>query len=170
LLKGKSAFFAIPTRELIADDETHHVEFKSTARWNLREECKDKKMEDAVVKTIAGFLNSDGGVLFIGIDDHRHPIGLTRDIAVVKPPNADGFVNWLTSHLIAALRHSAAARTRARIDTIDGVEICRVDVADSSQPVYARMSSKNEVFWVRMNNSTRALPEIEIEDYVRDRW
>jgi hypothetical protein len=32
------------------------------------------------------------------------------------------------------------------------------------------MSYKAETFWVRMNNSTRALPEIEIEDYVRDRW
>ena len=34
----------------------------------------------------------------------------------------------------------------------------------------ARMSDKADVFWVRMNNSTRALPEIEVEDYVRDRW
>lgn len=37
-------------------------------------------------------------------------------------------------------------------------------------PVYARMSGKEGVFWVRMNNSTRALPEIEIEEYVRDHW
>jgi hypothetical protein len=34
----------------------------------------------------------------------------------------------------------------------------------------ARMSDRPEVFWVRMNNSTRALPEIEVEDYVRERW
>ncbi len=32
------------------------------------------------------------------------------------------------------------------------------------------MSDKTEKFWVRMNNSTRALPEIEIEDYCRDHW
>ena len=61
-------------------------------------------------------------------------------------------------------------RTRARIDQVDGGEVCRVDVAESSVPVYARMSSKDEMFWVRMNNSTRALPEVEIEEYVRDRW
>ncbi len=28
-------------------------------------------MEDAVVKTIAGFLNTDGGTLFIGVGDER---------------------------------------------------------------------------------------------------
>src|SRR5205823_2592336 len=60
-LKGKQAFFAVPSDELIAGDETYEVEFKSTARWNLREGRKDKRMEDAVVKTIAGFLNTDGG-------------------------------------------------------------------------------------------------------------
>jgi type I restriction enzyme R subunit len=127
-------------------------------------------MEDAIVKTVAGFLNTDGGTLLIGVNDRREPIGLAHDTAIVKPPNADGFVNWLTTHLIHALSHAVVMRTRTRIDEIDGVEICRIDAAPSSAPVRARMSEKGEVFWVRMNNSTSELPEIEIEDYVRDRW
>jgi hypothetical protein len=32
------------------------------------------------------------------------------------------------------------------------------------------MSDKREVFWVRMNNSTRQLPEPEVEKYVREHW
>ena len=168
-LKGRQAFFAVPSHELIANEETHEVEFKSTARWNLHERRKDKRIEDAVVKAIAGFLNTDGGTLFIGVNDQREPIGLSHDTAVVKPSNVDGFVNWLTTHLIAALTHTAVMRTRARIDEVNGIEICRVDAAQSSVPVMAQMSEKAEVFWVRMNNSTRALPEIEIEDYRRDR-
>ena len=169
-LKGKDAFFAVPSRELISGDETFAVEFKSTARWNVREHAKDKRMEDAVVKTIAGFLNTDGGTLFIGVDDERRPIGLEHDTALVKPPSVDGLVNWLTTHLANALTHAAVMRTRARIEDVDAVEICRVDVAPSSRPVTARMSDKREKFWVRMNNSTRELREIEIEDYTRDHW
>jgi type I restriction enzyme R subunit len=169
-LTGKDAFFAVPSVELIAGDETYEVEFKSTARWNLREGAKDKRMEDAVVKTIAGFLNTEGGTVFIGIDDQRKPIGLHHDTTLVKPPNVDGLVNWLTTHLIAALTHAAVMRTRSRIEAVDGVEICRIDVARSSRPITARMSDKSERFWVRMNNSTRALPEAEIEDYCRDHW
>ncbi len=169
-LGGKRAFFAVSSSELIAGEESHEVEFKSTARWNLREGCKDKRMEDAIVKTVAGFLNTDGGTLLIGVNDRREPIGLAHDAATVKPPNADGFVNWLTTHLIYALSHAVVMRTRTRIDEVDGVEICRIDAAPSSAPVRARMSEKGGVFWVRMNNSTRELPEIEIEDYVRDRW
>ena len=169
-LRGKDAFFAVPSRELIAGDETFAVEFKATARWNVRESVKDKRMEDAVVKTVAGFLNTDGGTLLIGVDDECRPIGLAYDTPLVKPPNVDGLVNWLTTHLAAALTHAAVMRTRTRIETINDVEICRIDVASSSQPVRARMSDKSEKFWVRMNNSTRALPEIEVEDYCRDHW
>ena len=61
-------------------------------------------------------------------------------------------------------------RTRTRIEEVAGQDVCRVDVAASSVPVYARMSGEDEAFWVRMNNSTSALPQIEIEEYVRDRW
>ncbi|MGI8428482.1 MAG: HsdR family type I site-specific deoxyribonuclease [Solirubrobacteraceae bacterium] len=169
-LRGKGAFFAVPSAELIAGEETFDVEFKSTARWNLRKLRKDKRMEDAVVKTIAGFLNADGGTLFIGVDDQGLAIGLTFDLELVKPPSPDGLVNWLTTHLITALRHTAASRARIRIEEIDATAICRIDVARSSTPVTARMSDKGDVFWVRMNNSTRSLPEIEVEEYVRDHW
>jgi len=169
-LRGKDAFFAVPSRDLIDGDETFEVEFKSTTRWNIRESVKDKRMEDAVVKTIAGLLNTDGGTLFIGVDDQRRPIGLHHDTPLVKPASVDGLVNWLTTHLIAALTNVAVMRTRMRIEDVDGVEICRVDVARSSRPVQARMSDKSDKFWVRMNNSTRALPEVEIEDYCRDHW
>ena len=53
--------------EVIANDEDFTVEFKSTARWDIREGKPNKAMEDAVVKTIAGFLNTDGGTLLIGV-------------------------------------------------------------------------------------------------------
>ena len=127
-------------------------------------------MEDAVVKTVAGFLNTDGGTLFIGVSDERRPIGLSHDVVLVKPASADGLVNWLTTHLAGALRKPAVMRTRMRIDQIDSVETCRIDVASSSVPVRARMSDKDEVFWVRMNNSTRSLPEAEADEYIRDHW
>jgi type I restriction enzyme, R subunit len=126
--------------------------------------------EDAVVKTVAGFLNTDGGTLLIGIGPDRQVVGLDYDYPRVKPSNGDGFVNWLTTHLTNAFGHAAVMRTRARIVIHDGHEICRLDVAQSSQPVWAKTSKGDRVFFVRMNNSTRKLPEAEIQTYVADRW
>jgi type I restriction enzyme, R subunit len=156
--------------ELIENDEDFAVEFKSTARWDLREGQPSKVIEDAVVKTVAGFLNTEGGTLLIGVGPDRKTVGLHHDYSRVKPPNGDGLVNWLTTHLTNAVGHAAVMRTRARITVHDGQEICRVDVARSSQPVWARTSKQSRVFFVRMNNSTRALPEEELAGYLNDRW
>ena len=61
-------------------------------------------------------------------------------------------------------------RSRARIALHDGHEICRLDVARSSRPVWAKTSKEERVFFVRMNNSTRPLPEGELDSYIADRW
>ncbi|MGH9187520.1 MAG: AlbA family DNA-binding domain-containing protein [Acidimicrobiales bacterium] len=156
--------------ELIENDEDYAVEFKSTARWDVREERPSKAMEDAVVKTVAGFLNTDGGTLLIGIGPDGEVVGLAHDYARVKPANGDGFVNWLTTHLINALGHTPVTRTRARITIHAGHEICRLDVAASPQPVWAKTSKEDRVFFVRMNNSTRALPHDECAAYSAQHW
>jgi type I restriction enzyme R subunit len=155
--------------ELIANDEDFAVEFKSTARWDLRETCKNKAMEDAVVKTVAGFLNADGGTLLIGVDNARTVLGLNADYACVKPPNGDGFVNWLTTHLINAIGHNPVTRVRARIVQHNGKEICRVDVARFTEGAWAKTSKGDKLFFVRVNNSTRAWPEGEVEGYLTQR-
>lgn len=156
--------------ELIDNDEDYAVEFKSTARWDLREGQPSKAMEDAIVKTIAAFLNTDGGTLLIGIGPDGSVVGLGHDYEQVKPKNGDGFVNWLTTHLINALGHTPVTRTRARIALHADHEICRVDVAASPAPVRAKTSKDEQVFFVRMNNSTRALPDPEAESYRAQHW
>ena len=60
-------------------------------------------MEDAIVKTVAGFLNTDGGTLLIGVGRRRIGRRAGARLPLVKPANGDGFVNWLTTHLINAL-------------------------------------------------------------------
>ena len=46
------------------------------------------------------FLNTDGGTLLDRRRPDRSVVGLDHDYAQVKPQNGDGFVNWLTTHLI----------------------------------------------------------------------
>ncbi len=156
--------------ELIDNDEDYAVEFKSTARWDLREGQPSKAMEDAIVKTVAAFLNTDGGTLLIGIGPDRAVVGLGHDYERVNPRNGNGFVNWLTTHLINALGHTPVTRTRARIAVHAGHEICRVDVAASPASLWAKTSKGERVFFVRMNNSTRALPESDADVYRAEHW
>ena len=156
--------------EIVANDEDYSVEFKSTARWDLREDKPNKAMEDAVVKTVAGFLNTDGGTLLIGVDNSGNALGLEHDYQRMKPPNGDGFGNWLTTHLINSLGYTPVTRIRARITTYRGEEICRVDVAAHTEPVWAKTSKESRIFFARFSNSTRAVPEEEISSYVATHW
>ena len=56
--------------ELIKRGESKTLEFKSTLRWSLKEDRQDDKgVTHAVLKTIAAFLNTEGGDLLIGVAD-----------------------------------------------------------------------------------------------------
>lgn len=169
-LRGEAPTFARTIAELLENDEDDAVEFKSTARWDIREERRNPALEDAIVKTVAAFLNTDGGTLLIGVGPDRSVGGLELDYPHVKPENGDGFVNWLTTHLASSLGGAAVMRTRARIVPYKGAEVCRLDVAASSRPVWARTSKVEEAFFVRMNNSSRALPGGEIDVFVSEHW
>jgi type I restriction enzyme, R subunit len=169
-LQGLTPTFARSVEELLADAEDNSVEFKSTARWDLREQKRNKAMEDAVVKTVAAFLNTNGGTLLIGVADDGTLVGLSHDYLHVKPHNGDGFVNWLTTLLSHAMGAAAAMRTRARIIKYDDYELCRLDVPASSRPTWAKTSKAERVFFVRMNNSSRVMPDEELQIYLGDRW
>lgn len=101
----------------------------------------------------------------------RHDCSASRvDYAHVKPSNGDGFVNWLTTHLVNALGAGAVMRTRARIVRHRGVEVCRLDVARSTRPVWAKTSKATDVFFVRMNNSSRSMADGERDEYIAQHW
>ncbi|MCA9610632.1 MAG: putative DNA binding domain-containing protein, partial [Myxococcales bacterium] len=79
--------------------ESARVEFKATARWNLHTQSRDERMEQVIVKTVAGFMNADGGTLLIGVNDDGHAVGLENDYSLQRKPGRDGFELWLTDLL-----------------------------------------------------------------------
>ena len=66
-------------RQMTGSSEGSRLEFKSTLRWNLATDRADRKIENQCLKTVASFLNTDGGVLLVGVDDGGNLLGLERD-------------------------------------------------------------------------------------------
>lgn len=77
--------------ELILGGESEKVEFKSTLRYDLYQKTVNKKLEYVVAKTIAAFLNCEGGNLLIGIDDNMNALGLDNDLSTLKKADLDSF-------------------------------------------------------------------------------
>ena len=158
------------TEELLAADETRTVEYKQTARWNVKGKKKDKTMEQVIVKAVAGFLNGRGGTLLIGVTDDGRPVGLSDDYSLVTPSNADGYVAWLDTLLENALGHAGAHRVDIRIDVITGLDVCRIDIPASSRPIWTKIKDGAEVLYERRNNSTRAVPVQELDAFLDERF
>ena len=78
--------------ELLKLQESKTLEFKSSLRWNLQEDRRDDKhVTHAALKTIAAFLNTEGGDLLIGVDDDRQVLGIDHD----RLENDDKFMRHL---------------------------------------------------------------------------
>lgn len=160
------------TAELIAAGESHGVEFKQTARWNIHTRQRDAKMELVIAKTVAGFLNADGGTLLIGVDDDGRPSGLDSDLALMKEPDLDRYELWLTDLLERCLGKPGVARVRVSFHRVEQHDVCRVDVPAAPAPVYLDEPGGNREadVYVRMGNSTRKLLTDEAVEYIAHHW
>ncbi len=163
-------------QDLIRRGESDRLEFKSTARWNVHTSARDVRMEMAIAKAVAGFLNTDGGTLLIGVDDDGVVLGLANDFSTVRGGDADRYELWLRDFLTTTLGQNAAATpiidfTPVTVDEVDTF-ICRVTCPTSPRPVFIRppKGGGNSELWVRTGNSTRELEVDEAVDYVMHRW
>jgi ATP-dependent Lon protease len=156
--------------ELVAAGESRNVEFKSTARLNLATGQRDPAIELAVVKTVAGFLNAQGGTLLIGIGDDGSVRGLKEDLNTVGGKGRDGYENFLTTLLDKRIGRAAVADVSIAFDAIEGQELCRLDVKPSGDPVFVTNDKGDADLYVRLNNSTRLLNTADALKYVRQRW
>ncbi|MEA2163774.1 MAG: hypothetical protein QOK37_1901 [Thermoanaerobaculia bacterium] len=160
-----------PLLRLIGSGESSRLEFKSSARWDIRQSQVNKAMEHIIVKTIAAFMNSDGGTLLIGVADDGSILGLANDFQTFgSKANADAFENWLMTRLLEAIDRDRIRLLRVTFQTIEGKTVCRVDVDRSSRAVYIADEKGAEKFYIRAGNSTRELSISEAHAYVDEHF
>ena len=165
---------AVGVAELLAVGESQTVEFKSTARWNIRAGRPDKRMEHAIAKTVCGFLNAQGGKLLIGVDDDASVLGLAADMQTFGAKgNRDGYELFLRQLLDNSLSVPTAGIVRIGFEAVSGTDICVVTAASSGKPVFAKPheggTSPTE-FWVRTGNATKQLHGDDMLEYQANHW
>jgi len=150
---------------LIVGGESDLVELKSTLRVNLHTGRRDKRMEHAVLRTLAGFLNKDGGTLIVGVSDDGSPVGL----------DVDGFKNedQMSLHLVNIVNRSVGANVwafmHANFDDFGDGRVLAVRCEKAPVPVYVG-DADGEHFYVRTGPSTTELPVSLALDYISQRF
>lgn len=152
---------------LISGGESANVEFKP-AIWFDHSRAKNdsgyvaskgaSRVRDKIIRTIAGFLNADGGILFIGVSDDGNSYGIEKDVELSGRGDLDGYELDLFSTLTNTMDKQVIARkVRVSFPDYQGVTIARVDVQKSDEPVFANLKNSKEDFYIRIGNSTNRL-------------
>lgn len=167
---------AATTEELLERDESATLEFKATFRYNVHTAKRDDALELGVMKSVAGFMNARrGGTVLIGVADDgqlrgRGKLrGIEDDIRLCGNRGVDGFENTLMTMLDKSLGKVAAAGVEVAFERLGERQVCRVDVPPATGPVYVAWKD-NELFFVRMGNSTRQFAIGEAIDYIGRRF
>ncbi|WP_223426891.1 GmrSD restriction endonuclease domain-containing protein [Tateyamaria pelophila] len=156
--------------ELLTDMETLRIEFKSTARVPLSSDVPEKVVNEGIIKTVAAFMNSEGGTLGIGISDDGDILGIQKDLDY-KKQDIDGYQNWLSTLLMNAIGQAVVAKnTSIRFELAEDSVVCLIDVSPSSSPVYADTVKGKELFYVRIGNTTRILSGSEMVEYINSHF
>jgi type I restriction enzyme R subunit len=157
--------------ELIKQGESKTLEFKSSLRWNLREDKKDDEViTHAVLKTISAFLNTEGGDLLIGVADDRSIVGVDID----RFENDDKFMLHLSQCVRNGLGDRAGTCIDPRIQMASGKAICVVACQRSPEPISLKWkkTEKNPDgdFFVRSGPGTVRLEPESASEYIRTRF
>lgn len=162
--------------KMIKKGETEFVEFKSSIRWDYREEKVNRLLEDVILKTIAAFTNAKGGSLFIGVSDNLEILGLEKDFSTLKKQDADYFE--LHTRKIINNQYGIAFSNEnllMQFPEFDNKIICLIQIKASTTPMFFKTKNKQgnniEKFYVRSGNASQEISSMkEVNEYIKIRF
>ncbi len=153
--------------DLTKKGEHEQLEFKSTFRWDVNRNQVNKDMERNIMKTIAAFMNTNGGSLVIGVDDQRKVIGIRADVDSLIRKDVDGFENHFNNVFSAMIGPEFRRHVQLSFHDMSGEQVCLVSVDRARQPAYVK-SGNGEDFFIRTGNATTSLKVSQATAYVAD--
>jgi predicted HTH transcriptional regulator/uncharacterized protein YwbE len=187
-----------PTEELIKKGESYKLEFKTDALWSVNkkeEEIKQSKSYDLhtfrhkaskviIAKSIAAFLNSEGGNLLIGIKEKREGneeneiFGIEEDLEKLKTQgktaNQDGYKRMIIDDIIRAyfpqkIYNHLNEYIKIIFEDINGKTICNIGIKKSEVKVFLNLEGR-KIFMIRTETESRQIQDEELVDYCMKRF
>ncbi|HRY15362.1 MAG: putative DNA binding domain-containing protein [Candidatus Competibacteraceae bacterium] len=146
---------------LIRYGESPNLEFKSTLRTNLRTGKTGKEIELAWLKSVVGFLNSDGGILLIGVNDGGEVVGIAADQFENDDKCLLHFKNLINQHVGAEF----SKYLHAEIRPVTGKTVVAVVCEKAREPAFL-LAGGNEEFHIRSGPSSIKLTPRQMLQYL----
>jgi hypothetical protein len=154
---------------LIRNKEDETLEFKSSFRYDYKLQKVNKALESVITKTLAGFMNTQGGSLLIGVADDGTVLGLQNDFNTLNRKDSDGYTQLITSVISEKMGTPACRLIRILFHVYEGKEVCRIIILPSPVPIYVT-EDKQAKFYVRTASGTREMDVQEAMIFIKERW
>jgi len=132
-------------------------------RTNLKTGKAGKEIEIAWLKTVAAFMNSDGGILLIGVDDAGRILGNDADNFANEDKCRLHFKNMLNTHIGAEFTRFI----HFKIVSIKEKTILIVECERVRRPVFLSIG-KQEDFFIRSGPSSMKLSMSQMVKYLSE--
>lgn len=158
---------------LVRGGESKTVEFKQTFSVPKGDDLTvpTKEIEKSTLKNIAGFLNTDGGVVFIGVHDDGRILGVEEEMKLKHGGKRDDFLLHVRNAFDKAVEgKNPGLRRHGHLINYDTVEvqgklILQIECARSPIPVFL-----GKEFCVKRNPAVVALEGEDLLNYVEHRF
>ncbi|MCO6451888.1 MAG: ATP-binding protein [Caldilineales bacterium] len=154
---------------LITAGEGQFVEFKASLLWDYRQQKPNKNLYEPVMKNLVGFMNSQGGVVLIGVGDDGEILGLEPDFKTLKKQNSDEFENVFNN----AFRSMIGVEYHRFIDVsfpvIGEATVCMILVRPATIPAFLSIRDTEE-FYIRAGNGSQPLSISKAASYIQTRF
>ncbi len=169
LMSKKEQFPDLNIDKLLKEGENEYVEFKQSLRWDYKLNKVNKLLEDVILKSISGFLNANGGFLFIGVNDKGEAIGLENDYRTLKKFGKDYFEIHLINLITSSMGKNVMEHIEINFYSINNKEIAVITILPSPEPIFVSINNKWH-FYVRLGNSTHPLDVKEAVAYIKSHF
>jgi predicted HTH transcriptional regulator len=128
------------------------------------------KLEKAVVKSLAAFLNSRGGRLLIGVADTGEMLGIEADFTTLRSkPDRDGWRLAFTQAVSKFLGSKQVAAIDVDLVPVEGVTVAVATVRQAPEAVWLKDGDSYE-FYVRSGPSSVRLDAPDAVSYIRENF
>jgi hypothetical protein len=150
---------------LIRKGESKTLEFKETLSLDVKKKTKEKYIEKSVLKTIVGFLNTDGGTLLVGVSDDGVIRGLQDEISRFHK-NLDKFLLHFKNLIKSQIGEEFYPDINYRNVDISGKSVLLVECNATNRPCWLNRKE----FYVRINPATDLLEGPKLVEYISRRF
>ena len=155
--------------DYLVQGENATIEYKSTLRWDIHQNKVNLSLQKVIAKTIAGFLNTEGGILLIGVLDDGSIYGIEDDIKTLKRRDKDGFEQTLIQVIVDYLGTEFCKYVHIKFDKKEDKQVCIIQIEKSPKPVFLKDKTGKE-FYIRAGNTTRPLDVEAVHEYIGMHW